>query len=156
MSAISDFTSKEIISDTVQKKQPAALIIKVPLQLTERRIFVYTEILQSAAAAFRFRARIIPFTNGRPVGNGFPADLGDLSASAGDSFASLFNGGGSPVGDSLVLRFVSPFVATNVSVTLQPMRLNAAIDEIRLDIDEMTGANITNWRAYLACLSTKY
>lgn len=156
MSSISDFSKKQIVTATVQKNQ-SLLIVKVPLQLTERRIYLYTEVLQSAATPFRMKANVIPRQSGIPMGSGLPADLGDLTgATEGDDFSSLFNGGGSPVGDSLVLRFINPFQASVPSVVLQPFRFNAAIDEVVFSIDEFTGANITNFRAYLAVISTKY
>lgn len=156
MSSISDFSAKQIVTAVVQKNQNL-LSVKVPLQLTERRIYLYTEVLQSASAAFRMKASVIPRVSGIPMGRGLPADLGDLTAATeGDDFSSLFNGGGSPVGDSLVLRFIVPFVAGVNSVVLQPFRFNAAIDELIFSIDEFTGTNITNFRAYLAVISTKY
>lgn len=156
MSAISDFSDKQVITAVVQKNQ-TLLSVKVPLQLTERRIYLYTEVLQSASAPFRLKANVIPRVSGIPMGNGLPADLGDLTgATEGGDFRSLFNGGGSPVGDSLVLRFIAPFQSSVASVVLQPFRFNAAIDEVVFSVEEFTGANITNFRAYLAVISTQY
>jgi len=155
--AISDFTEAEIISSTELKGKRDALKINVPRQLTERRIYTYLEVLQSSADEFRFVGKVIPKLEGKPIGNGLPANLADFTgATPGQSVASLFNAGGSPVGDSLVLRLAQPFVVGANSVTLQPFRINAEIDEIVFDLESLRGSNLTKWRVYLACVSTKY
>lgn len=130
--------------------------ITVPLRLQERRIYLYMEVKQSAAAQFLAWADVVAYKGGSPVGN-FPAKLADFTGvTPGRSVSTLFNAGGSPVGDSLVLRLAQPFDPNVTSVVVQPLRVNGQFDQLAFSLNGLSGTNLTGFRAYLACLSTQY
>ena len=131
--------------------------IPVPIYLPERRIFLYQEVQQSGTASFAMNGVIETFLGGQPKGK-YPARLADISAdsSANQSIPTLFNGGGSPVGDSLVVELCQPFTVDTQAVTLQPLRINAQIDLIRFRLVSIAGSSLLGWRVYLAALCTKY
>jgi hypothetical protein len=150
---ISHFADTEIISPSAFSVRKDLLRLPVPLQLTERRIYVYLEVI--VATTYVCEAKVVAYRAGRPVGE-FPATIADFTGltNINQSVASLFNAGGSPVGDSLVLRLAGAFVSANQSIVIQPLRLNAEIDELRFGL--FSGAGPTGYRAYLACLSTRF
>jgi hypothetical protein len=158
-SPISDFQFREKISAvavTTPISDPDSVRLAVPRWLPERRIYLYVEVGQSAAAGFRLDASVIGLNQGRPI-IALPANIADFTAlTANQSVATAFNAGGSPVGDSLVIRLANPFVAGVNSAVIQPVRINAEVDEITFSLRSLSGTNITGWRAYLACLSTKF
>ena len=160
-SPISDFQFKEKISAVAVAAGTIltdldALNLSVPIKLPERRIYLYIEVAQSVAGAFRFDANVVGFAGGVPVAS-MPANMADFTGSSpNQSVATIFNAGGSPVGDSLVIRLAQPFVAAITSAVIQPVRINAEVDRLILSVRGLSGANITGWRAYLACLSTKF
>jgi hypothetical protein len=158
-SPLSDFQFREKISVAAVVtpiSDTDAIRLAVPRWLPERRIYLYVEVGQSAAAGFRFDATVAGFNQGRPI-IALPANIADFSGlTANQSVATAFNAGGSPVGDSLVVRLSNPFVPGVNSAVIQPVRVNAEIDEIILSLKNLSGTNITGWRAYLACLSTKF
>lgn len=157
MQTISHWTADEVIAaGVVPTLQNDALRLAVPLGLPERRIYLYLEVAQSVAAQFDLMAEVEAFNGGRPVAR-WPAHLADFTGvTRYKSVASLFNAGGSPVGDSCVLRLAAPFVATITSAVLQPLRVNGEFDEIKFSIRGLSGTNLTGWRAFLGCLSTRY
>lgn len=152
---ISEWEFKEIISPTSLFSGPI-MDLAVPAWLPERRIFLYLEANLVSSAPFQLYARIRTFQSGVPKGD-FPAYIGDFTGQVqNQSVASLFNAGGSPVGDSLVLRLANPFDTTVPSVVVQPLRINANIDRIQLTIDSRGGSTLQGFRAYLGVLSTLY
>ncbi len=152
---ISQWEFKEIISPNLLMSG-AIFDLAVPVWLPERRIYLYLEANLSSALPFQLYARINTFLSGNPLGS-FPAYIADFTGQAlNQSVGSLFNAGGSPVGDSLVLRLANPFDTTVPSVVVQPLRINAGIDRIQLKIDNVSGASLTGFRAYLGVLSTLY
>lgn len=157
---LSNWSWKEEILVSSTNKRPDALRISVPPQLQERRIYLYLEVKQSAAAEYQLDGKIYARYSAAPVAI-FPAQIADFTTSAppdtiNQSYASLLNAGGSPVGDSCVLRLAQPFNVSITSVVLQPLRFNGLIDEIVFSIDALRGSNLQGWRAFLGCLSTKY
>jgi hypothetical protein len=154
---ISNWERKEFLQpSTVPTAQREIINLNVPLNLAERRIFLYLEVNQSSSAAF-FLGCDIRTKRGGTVNGIFPATISDFtSQTPNQSIESLFNAGGSPVGDSCVLRLAQPFDSTVPSVVIQPLRINAEIDEIVLDVNSVSGLTLTGWRAFLGCLSTKY
>ena len=159
-SPISDFQFAEKISlDAVVNpiSDKGAIKLQVPRWLPERRIYLYVEVGQSLAAGFRMDAVVVGLNAGRPIVE-LPANIADFTAPvvATQSIATAFNAGGSPVGDSLVIRLATPFVAGVNSAVIQPVRINAEIDELHFSLRGLAGSNITGWRAYLACISTKF
>lgn len=157
MNSISNWTDKEIIAAAIIPSQRGAVLeLDVPLTLPERRIYLYLEVGQSAAAAFTLAARINALNKQKIVGI-FPATIADFtSVTPNQSVVSLLNAGGSPVGDSLTIRLAQPFVALVTSVVIQPLRINAEIEKIQLIFDGIFHTTVTGYRAYLGCLSTKY
>ena len=152
---ISDYQFKELILPNVLVSGPV-FDLAVPLWLPERRIYLYLEAALTAAAPFQLYTRIKTFLDGHPKGD-FPAYIGDFTGQVvNQSVASMFNAGGSPVGDSLVLRLAQPFDVTVPSVVVQPLRINAAIDRLQLHIDARGGSTLAGFRAYLGVLSTQY
>jgi len=133
------------------------LRLAVPLSLQERRIYLYMEVCQDVTSPFLLNAEITLKNGGRPVGH-LPAKIADFASgpTQNKSVATLFSVGGAPVGDSCVLRLANPFVAAVTSVVIQPLRVNGAFDEISFTVRGLSGAGNTGFRAYLACLSTKY
>lgn len=156
---ISDFQFREKVSVaavTTPISDTDSIRLAVPRWLPERRIYLYVEVGQSAAAGFRFDATVVGFNQGKPI-IALPANIADFTGlTVNQSVATAFNAGGSPVGDSLVIRLANPFVAGVNSAVIQPVRVNAEIDEMILNVRSLSGTNITGWRAYLACLSTKF
>lgn len=159
--ALTHWVDKELIKAT---EKPASarnvLEISVAEQLPERRIFAYIEVKgpNGTTDQWILTAEIVAFKNGVPVGV-FPVAFGKIDTSTlNASLPSLLNAGGSVVGDSLVLRLANPFDATNgpFTATMQPLRINAEIDKLALSLTGSSGASITGWRGYLACLSTKF
>ena len=152
---ISDYQFKELILPNTLVSGPV-FDLSVPLWLPERRIYLYLEAALSEAAPFQLFARIKTYLDGHGKGE-FPAYIGDFTGQTmNQSVGSLFNAGGSPVGDSLVLRLANPFDTTVPSVVVQPLRINAGIDRLQLHIDARAGATLTGFRAYLGVLSTQY
>lgn len=146
----------EIILPAEVPRQGELIAFAVPIALMERRLYLYMEVAQSATAPFQLRAGVVGMKGGRPVAE-IPANIADLSTTPQSrSVGTLFNAGGSPVGDSYVLRFAQPFVSGINSVTIQPLRINAEIDRLTFRVFGLTGQNLTGFRAFLGCLSTKY
>jgi len=155
MSSISEFAEREFIGLTETSLPKAALRLIAPLSLPERRIYVYVEIYQAVAAAYELRCEVQCMRRGQPIGT-FPCCIaGNAGTNANKSVASLFNAGGSPVGDSIVLRLASPFDANFPYVTIQPFRINAEIDEVRF-VPLSKSGTVEGIRTYLAVVSTKY
>ena len=156
---ITDFQFKEKIINVAVAAAISdldAVRLAVPRWLPERRIYLYVEVAQSAAAGFRLDANVIGLNQGRPIIS-LPSNIADFTGlTANQSVATAFNAGGSPVGDSLVVRLANPFVAGVNSAVIQPVRINAEIDELTFSLGSLSGTNITGWRCYLACLSTKF
>ena len=158
-SPISDFQFNEKISVaavTTAISDLSAIQLAVPRWLPERRIYLYVEVGQSAAAGFRMDASVIGLNGGKPIIS-LPANIADFSGlTVNQSVATAFNAGGSPVGDSLVIRLANAFVAGVNSAVIQPVRINAEVDTLVFSLKSLSGTNITGWRAYLACISTKF
>lgn len=162
ISPISDFTSDEIVrpSEVPSGQTGIKLDIAVPIDLTERRIFSYVEVKQSPSnASYIFASEIEAWYNASRVGR-FPCNIGDVVLlTTNQSIGSLFNAGGSPVGDSYALRLNNPFDTTSTGIqnaVLQPLRINAKITRLTFRINAAQGANLVGWRAFLGCLSTRY
>jgi hypothetical protein len=158
-SSVSDFDfAEKLVPSGVPQTGVHLVLPKVTQQLTERRIYLYLEVLQSSAASYQLLAEVLCLRNGNPVGK-FPCQIADysgLSSTPHQSAFTLFNAGGSPVGDSLTLQLAQPFVATIPAVVIQPLRINAEIDSIQFRINSLVHTTVTGWRCFLACLSTKY
>src|SRR5207237_3183145 len=124
-----------------------------------RRVYLYLEVKQSSAASYIMSMVLEGYFDHHLVAK-FPATIGDIAAlTTNQSIGSLLNGGGSPVGDSYVLRLNNPFdtSASGIqSAVLQPLRFNAELNRLSLKLTGASGANLTGWRAFLACLSTRY
>jgi hypothetical protein len=159
--SLTHWADKELIKSAEKPvTQRNIFEIALPEQLPERRIYCYFEVKGPNGTTDQWivTAEIVAFANGQPVGV-FPMAFGKIDTSTlNASLPSLLNAGGSVVGDSLVLRIGNPFDTTNgpFTATLQPLRLNAEIDKLALSILSFSGAAITGWRSYLACLSTKF
>lgn len=133
----------------------AAVKIPVDVALTERRIYAYIEIAQAAPSAYEMQNSIELIRN-RTVVAALPFCIsGNAGTNANRSILCLINAGGSPVGDSMVLRLASPFDVNFPTVVLQPFRANAEIDTIQLKLGRVSGL-FTGIRTFLACASTKY
>lgn len=158
---LSDFSFDEKIKPTeVPYTARNVLRISTPAGLTERRIYCYVEVKgPTASDQYVFGAEIVAFNHGVVVGR-FPVVIGNIiTSTTNQSILSLFNAGGSPVGDSLVVRLANPFDTTSSGIqvaVIQPLRVNAEVDEITFSILQAGGTNLAGWRALLACLSTKY
>jgi len=155
-SQISDFQFNEKISYVTVSgilSDLNAITVAVPRWLQERRIYLYIEVLTSST--FRFDANVLGYNNGKAIIS-LPASIADFPVTANQSVATAFNAGGSPVGDSLVIRLAAPFVANINSAVIQPVRINGEIDNLVLSIKGLSGTGITAWRGYLACISTKF
>ena len=151
---ISHFTFEEVIKATTVPTPGTELSIHVPLSMIERRIYLYLEVALATSAAYHFGGTVRTYADNSLVG-AFPASIADFTGlSPNQSIASLFNAGGSPVGDSLVIRLAQPFSTTTQAV-IQPVRLNAEIDKVSFQVTSVFGTSLAGWRAYLACLSAK-
>ena len=161
MSAISQFADLEIIkASQYPTPQPGVLSLGVAEQLTERRVYAYMEVKGPNGTTDQWivGAEIKCYNNG--VADAvFPLAFGNINSSTlNKSLPSLFNAGGSAVGDSLAIRIANPFDTTNgpFIAVIQPFRFNGKVDRIDLNILSASGASITGFRAYLACVSTEY
>lgn len=157
MSAISEFQEAEAIFPS-SAPSGTILTVNVNSALQERRIYLYIEVKQGTSGAFVLGGEVTLHSGNALVAR-YPATIGDFSGlTPGQSISSLLNGGGSPVGDSVVVRLAQPF--SIASVTLQPLRINGIVDQIRYNVTgifpQSGAAVLTSLRAYLACLSTKY
>lgn len=157
VSPISDFQFTEKISLSGLPGQNETIArLSVPLALTERRIYLYLEVVLSSAAIYSFGCLIKAMRNQRAVGL-FPATIADYTTgNAQQSVFSLVNSGGSPVGDSLVVRLAQPFDITFPIAVVQPLRINADIDEIILEHIGHSGTTLAGYRAFMATLSTRF
>jgi hypothetical protein len=157
---ISEFTSDELVRPSEIPTSGKALEIDVPFSLTERRVYTYIEVKQSpSAATYIIAFEILATFDGHIVGK-FPLIIGDIaSLTTNKSLPSLFNAGGSPVGDSLVIRLNNPFDTSSTGIqaaVLQPLRFNGECNKLTLRLLAANGANVIGWRAYFACLSTRF
>ena len=157
-SPISVFHSDEIIKSGSTDFRKVACSINVPRGLVERRIYLYVEVTQSTPGPFILGGVVRLLNESTPVAI-FPAAIGDFTGlTINQSIASILSGGGSPVGDSLVVRLAQPFSVP--AITLQPLRVNAECNRIEFGFESVYHDSgtfpITGWRAFLACLSTKY
>ena len=157
MSAISEFHRQEIISPTNTPWVGTILSTPCNPNLTERRIYLYVEVKQSGGGAFSLLGNVSIHNNNTLIGT-FPASIADFTLlTPTQSVESICNGGGSPVGDSIVLRLAQQF--TVPSVTIQPLRVNGEIDEVRYNITSVyapSASAVVGFRAYLGILSTRY
>lgn len=159
--AVTNFArDQRVKAAEVPSAQRNTIIIDVAEQLNERRIYAYMEVKgpNGTTDQWILTAEIALYRNGQVVGV-LPLAFGKIDTSTVNAdLPSLFNAGGSVVGDSLVIRLSNPFDTTNgpFTATLQPFRLNAEIDKIALSILSFSGASVVGWRAYLACVSTKF
>jgi hypothetical protein len=156
-SPISHWVDAENISaSAIDASNKEFVAIDVPIQLPERRIYLFLSVNPTTATGFVLSAKIRAYM-GRTLVGEFPASLADLTGvGINRSLSCLFNGAGSPVGDSLVLTVASPFTGGTVNPVLQPFRLNAEIDHISWDLDFSIAGSATGYRAYLGCCSTKF
>ena len=153
---ISDWQFREVVSPSAVPVDEEALSLVVPVFLPDRRIYLYNEVILSSAVDYVLYSQVNLFRLGRLVGR-FPAHIGDVDTTATitQSLASLFNAGGSPVGDSLSLRLAAPFAGGNITVVVQPLRVSADIDKVTWSLLAASSA-VTGYRAYLGVLSTRY
>ena len=138
-------------------KTPAICTVTPQAMLTDRRIYLYMEVKQSASADYYFQGELVFTNGGKPVGS-LPMGIGSLTTltSVNRSLPSMANGGGNTVGDSLILTLANPFVTAPtpiIQAVLQPMRLQAEIDRIQFNLLSRQGANDTGFRVFLGCLS---
>lgn len=148
--------AEKVEASTVPKKQANYLLLPVPRGLEERRIYLFLDINLSSAADYFLETEIALLADGVVTGT-LPACIASVgSLTLNQSKASLINGGGTAVGDSLALNLISPFTASITQVILQPLRINADIEYIQLNVLNVIATTATGMRAYLACQSTKY
>lgn len=152
---ISEYLQDEIIRPS-KIDSGSVLRINPTTRLTDRRIYGYIEA-KTTSTNFFLAATITCHKAGSIIAGPFPMFIGDFTGltNVNQSICSIINGGGSPVGDSAVVRLAQPFNIAVQSVTLQPLRINGVIDEIRLNIISALGG-ISGYRAFLGCLSTQY
>ncbi len=157
MSQVSIWQPKERVESALVPQPGVALDLNVFYPLLERRIYLYLEVAStSPAAGYILEAKIIASKNGTPVAT-YPASIADFTGlSVVPGVGSLFNAGGSPVGDCYTHRLGTLTNSTVTSAVLQPLRVNMDIDHLQLKFDGFFGTTITGWRAFLGCLSTKY
>lgn len=154
-SSVCDVQKNENIQPAATNLSASNLIIPVSLALTERRIFAYVEIAQAAPSAYELYGTVELVNSSRSVGV-FPLEFsGNAGTNPNKSLCCAFNAGGSPVGDSWVLRLASAFDVNFPSIVLQPLRLTGEIDRIKLTVNRVIGA-YTGIRTFIACISTKY
>lgn len=154
---VTDFVSTETI---LPASMTGELVkVQVPIGLSERKIFLYFEIRLAAPGAFVCKGEVLLNLRRRIVGR-LPAQLADLTgAPAGtpaQSYFTLLVAGGTPVGDSLSLVLAQPFVVGVTQVTVQPLRINAEVDEVVFGVRALTGATVNGIRAFLGVQSSKY
>ena len=153
---VSNWQFGERIVPVGVQRENKAIEIKVPVGLPERRIYLYTELKISAAGAYKMDVVVECYREGALRGS-FPATIADFTAQVvNQSVSSLFSSGGSPVGDSLSVTLAAPFTTSTKIAVIQPLRINAEIDSVQLNIRDISGAVVLGWRAYLGCLSTQY
>ena len=129
----------------------AAVVIHVSPQLLEKRIYLFLDCTLSATAFFLGGEIICYDTQGAPISI-LPVQIADFTgASPTASAFSLINSGGSPVGDSCVLRLAQPFDSTNPIAVMQPLRVPGSISRIEFRFTSFAG--VTGWRVFLGCLS---
>lgn len=161
--ALSHFAEGEIIRPTqlpVAEKNVIRLA-GLPRNLQNRNIYLYLEGKFTGASAqyilgCEVDLRLMGNTRAR-----FPCIIGAINSLATNrSLACLINGGGSAVGNSMVLKLASPFVPTLPDVqvndaTLQPFQITCDIDEavLHLDTGSQGTSTLIGWRAYLAVVS---
>lgn len=158
---VSEYIDAEIISTTannsttpIPTQNSVALQRPLPIFLPDRRIYLYLEALVSGAGAFSLFTDVVLYNKGTVVGV-MGCKLCDFTnLTPNQSAPRLFNSGGSPVGDSLVLTLAQPFNASITTVTVQPLRINAQADEIRLLITGVNVGTMQGYRAYLGVLSS--
>lgn len=148
---------EEIKANEVPSKGFQAKELHVPLFLPERRIYCYLEAAVSASpGAFVLLGELLLLNRGSLVGS-LPVNLADFTGgNPSQSVARLFNSGGSPVGDSVVVTLAQPFNAAVTNVTVQPLRINAQIDHIIFRVSGVVAGVMTGWRVWYGCLSTAF
>jgi len=162
MNAISHYADDEKILPSSKPNIGPLFRINTARQLPERRIYSYLEVKgpNGTTDQWALFAEIKAKLNGVPAG-AFPVCIGNIQTTTtgqNKSLPSLFNAGGSAVGDSLAIRIANPFDTTNgpFVAVIQPLRINAEIDELEFNVLSFWGSTIVGYRAYLACLSTRY
>jgi len=155
---ISETQKKELLEPTTPPIVRRDVIkLSVARSLQERRIYLYLEVLLSAGSAYLLECNVVLKRQGNIIGR-IPATIADFTnQTPNQSVESYFNSGGSPVGDSMSIRLAQPFTSTK-SVVVQPIRVNAEVDEVTLDVVNVIAFGntvFTGWRAFLACLSAK-
>jgi hypothetical protein len=152
-----DFQSKEINqASTVPTKTGGAIVITPSSPLRTRKFYFYSEAnLASQSANFIIR-QFISFYYGGEFQGRIPCDIGTITSSTTNkSLECAFSAGGT-VGENSILYTPQQgyITATKTVQILQPVLITAQIDRAQLDIEDVVGASITGYRAYLACLST--
>lgn len=151
----SDWARGEKVFPTDISTQRNCIRLAVPRQLTERRIYLYLEVLLSNTGYYRLDAEVLGMKDGTPVAR-FPATIADhTNNQPNESTATAFNAGGSPAENSLGVTFSNPFTNNTKSAVIQPLKISAEIDELVFDMQGLTGQApyVRGWRAYFACLS---
>lgn len=162
MSAFADYQDKEVIkgSEWPPAKKLEVITLDLPVQLTDRRLYCYLEVLlNTPGAVFTFIGEIVLYKAGE-IKAKYPVEIGlnsfpSSNAIFGRSIRCLANSGGSPVGDCLSIVFKSPFTTTTLNAICQPIRLEAEIDKAVFNIVDYGGTNNTGYRVYLGVLSQK-
>lgn len=127
----------------------------IPRNLTERRIYLFLDLISGAGVAWNLDSTVVLEDSGRIVAE-LPARVSDFTGVVpNQSRGTLFNAGGSPVGDSLVLKIAQPFDVALPSVVIQPTRINCVATKIYVRLNRLDGNAVTGFRSYLACLSTE-
>lgn len=151
---VTDFTQDEVLTPTQIPTRGAVCKQTLPIWLPERRLYLFVDLKQPTPGDFDFDGTVVLLRSGKPIAE-LPARVASMSGTPQKSRATIFNAGGSPVGDSLVLSLAQPFDAAIKSVVLQPTRINCEADAMYLRVNRFDPTNITGFRAYLACLSTR-
>lgn len=154
----SEWKDTEVIQQTNPVWGPSVLKLPVPISKTERRIYLYAEVI--AGSYWWLTLTLEGRTSSGETKFSIPSSLASIGTATAPwggmnkSVPSLLNGGGAPVGDSLVLQLANPWAVDTVSAVCQPLRMNAEVDELVLIAAPELGSVITGFRAYLGCLSS--
>lgn len=139
--------------------QDRAAVLRLPVDLFFRRLYVYREVVTSGAGEYVIRARLAFRRNGRIVAE---LPLAETNVANGStiserSCATVATTNSTPTGaDSVELSLSSRMTGATRAVLLTPCRVAALADELTVDILSIRtdAGSVSNYRVWVGVLSS--
>lgn len=157
MASTSEWKKDERLKPSTKPSQGNILDLRISASLTDRRIYLFFDTKTTGAGVVVIESHV-EYSLGDEIRGIIPCTIADFNGNNfNQSYASLLNSGGTPVGDSLVLVVGQQLDAGVAEPVIQPLRINGQFDKLSFIIDTVRDDSnvLSGYHIYLACFSSK-